>query len=76
MERIPIAEEFLDQWFAKKGYVNIDEADDLGECLIEFAQSHLRKQTETILKKLELRNEKSNIIKNIVSNAYPLNNIK
>ena len=38
MNKIPTASEFFEEWCTKKGYHSIDEADDIKECLIEFAK--------------------------------------
>lgn len=37
MNKIPTAEDFFEDWCNRKGYVSIDEADDIEECLREYA---------------------------------------
>lgn len=40
MEKIPTAAQFFEDWCNKKKYISIDQADDIEECLIDFAKLH------------------------------------
>jgi hypothetical protein len=50
MSKIPTAEEFFEEWCNKKGYVSIDEADDINECMIEFTKLHVELALEAASK--------------------------
>ena len=73
------AEKFLENWFNRKGYVAIDQADDIEESLIEFAKYHveqaLKEASKAALDKQNPDNRKY-VSKKLIINSYPLTNIK
>ena len=77
---IPTAENFFEEWCNKKGYTSIDEADDIHECMIEFAQLHvkqaLQKASENAYFRIDGFVESSKENQNSILNAYPLTNVK
>ena len=78
---IPTAEELFKVYsnlyqFEEGNPKDLIDKKDFKKAIIAFAELHVQAQTEAILERLELRGETSNIIKNIVTNVYPLNEIK
>lgn len=86
MNKIHTAEQFFEQWCKNKGYISIDEADDIKECLIEFTKLHVEAALKTAAEKAETYLETYSspyssewtrlIDKKSILNAYPLENIK
>ena len=83
MEKISTAEEFLDAWFNRKGYVVIDQADDIDEALVEYAQIHVKAALKAASEKATVSmrhtrpfSEKRPVVdKESILSAYPESNI-
>ena len=83
MEKIPTAEEFFEQWCDNKGYVAIDECNDISECMIEFAKLHVEAALKHASELAEISNKPKfpgdyNLVidEDSILNSYPLENIK
>lgn len=72
MCNIPKAEEFFEQWCNKKGYVAIDQVEDIEECMIEFAKLHVELALKTSHHNMQLPEEDLEF----TLNSYHLTNIK
>lgn len=81
---IPTAEIYINEkgfatWYTQtsdtEGEVVINST-DCYNAMIEFAQMHVKAQTEAILERLARRHEDSELLKHIVINSHPLYKIK
>jgi hypothetical protein len=81
-DKITTAEEWFNFWCNKKGYVSIDQCDDIEECMIEFTKYHVEKALKiaSCNAVTKLHNNGNRVLQIIdtesIVNAYDLENIK
>ena len=80
---IPTAEEFIINREVKQGFLltnNTEELNDIVKSHIEFAKLHVEEALKAAAEQAEIENDwdnqKGNISKDSILNAYPLENIK
>lgn len=66
------ADQFFEDWCMKKGYSAFDEADDIEDCLIEFAKYHVKNALKAAHRNMQLPEEDLEF----TLNSYSEENIK